>query len=115
MSQEKAKEYFLGQNGQTKLNCAQSVVKACAGGLGVSEEEISLYAGCGGGKAPEGVCGAYYAAYSLLSKKRPQQISLLKETFSAAAGSLTCKEIRAHKKLTCLGCVEKAADFLQRS
>jgi hypothetical protein len=31
------------------------------------------------------------------------------------AGSLKCDEIRKLKKLSCLGCVEKAAEFLHSS
>ncbi|MCK9572038.1 MAG: C-GCAxxG-C-C family protein [Candidatus Omnitrophica bacterium] len=113
MRKEKAKNHFLGKDGHVKLNCAQSVIKAYHDHFGVPAEEVDRFAGFGGGKAPEGRCGAYYAALYLSAKKNQIKIDRLNEDFVRAAGSIKCKEIRSQRKLSCLGCVEKAADFLE--
>jgi len=112
MRKEKAKNHYLGAEGHAKLNCAQSVIKAFHDVFDSPAHEVDSFAAFGGGCAPEGRCGAYHAALHLVSKKDPQQIVKLEREFFNAAGSLTCKEIRGKRKLTCLGCVEKAADLL---
>ncbi|MDD5409108.1 MAG: C-GCAxxG-C-C family (seleno)protein [Candidatus Omnitrophica bacterium] len=114
MRKEKARNHFLGKNGHVKLNCAQSVVKAYHDNFNVPIEEIDAFVNFGGGKAPEGRCGAYHAAWHLSSKKNHLKINQLEQDFISAAGSLKCKEIRSQRKLSCLGCVEKAADFLEK-
>ncbi|HNW39762.1 MAG TPA: C-GCAxxG-C-C family (seleno)protein [Candidatus Omnitrophota bacterium] len=113
MRKEKAVNYFLGKNGQAKLNCAQSVIKAYHDKFNISIEEIDRFANLGSGKAPAGRCGAYYAAWYLSSKKNDLKLDQLEKGFINAAGSLKCKEIRSQRKLSCLGCVEKAADLLE--
>ena len=62
----------------------------------------------GAGRAPEGLCGAVYAA-CLLAPNRAEE---LKAAFAARAGSLYCKEIRAAKKHPCAECVAQAAELL---
>ncbi len=113
MRKEKAKNHFLGKDGQAKLNCAQSVIKAYYDLFHASAQEVDAFAAFGGGKAPEGRCGAYHAAWHLVLKKNPIKINQLEQDFINAAGSLKCKEIRSQRKLSCLGCVEKAADLLE--
>ncbi len=113
MRKIKAKNHFLGKDGHVKLNCAQSVIKAYHDLFNASAQEIDLFAGLGGGKAPEGRCGAYYAAWHLSSKEKRLKINQLEQDFVNTAGSIKCKEIRSQRKLSCLGCVEKAADFLE--
>jgi hypothetical protein len=113
MRKEKARNHFLGKNGHVKLNCAQSVIKAYHDNFDIPTEEIERFVNCGGGKAPGGKCGAYYAAWYLSSKKNHLKINQLEQYFINAAGSLKCKEIRSQRQLSCLGCVEKVADFLE--
>jgi len=113
MRKEKAGKHFLNKDGHKKLNCAQSIIKAFHDAFGLSEQEVDSFAGFGGGRAPEGKCGAYYAACCLVSKKDPLQIAQLEQGFLDAAGSLKCKEVRKKGKLSCLGCVEKAAELLE--
>jgi ubiquinone/menaquinone biosynthesis C-methylase UbiE len=112
MRKEKAINHFLGKAGQAKFNCAQSVIKAYFDLFCASAQEVNAFAAFGGGKAPEGRCGAYYAAWYLASKKNHLKINQFEQDFINAAGSLKCKEIRSQRKLSCLGCVEKAADLL---
>ncbi len=113
MRKTRAKNHFLGKNGHTKLNCAQSVIEAYRDLFNVSAEAVNVFAGWGGGKAPEGKCGAYYAACQLALKNNPLKLNQLEQDFIKAAGSLKCKEIRNQRKLSCLGCVEKAAELLE--
>ncbi|MCX6914223.1 MAG: hypothetical protein NT167_14415, partial [Verrucomicrobia bacterium] len=62
----------------------------------------------GAGRAPEGLCGAVYAA-CLLAPSRAEE---LKAAFAARLGSLHCKEIRAAKKHPCAECVAQGAELL---
>jgi hypothetical protein len=113
MRKIKAKNHFLGKDGHVKLNCAQSVIKAYHDLFKTPEQEVNVFAGSGGGKAPEGQCGAYYAAWHLAFKNNPLKINQFEQDFINAAGSLKCKQIRNQGKLSCLGCIEKAADLLE--
>ena len=111
---EKAKKHYIGRELQ-KLNCAQSVIKAFEDRFHVSEEEFRKFAGYGGGGAPEGLCGAYCAAKHILEQHHPEKTAEFEEFFrSAAGGTLKCKEIRGLRKLSCLGCVEKSAEFVHK-
>ena len=69
MRKEKARKHFLGKDGHAKLNCAQAVIKAYHDLFNVPAGEVDAFAGSGGGKAPEGKCGAYYAACHLVLKE----------------------------------------------
>ncbi len=112
MRKEKAKNYYLGKSGEGKFNCAQSVMKAYFDLFNIPEREIDACAAFSAGRAPEGRCGAYHAACHLVAKKNPARLASFEREFLSAAGSLECQQIRAKKKLSCLGCVEKAAELL---
>ena len=112
MSTQKAKDHYLGKNGQKRLNCAQSVLAAFKDHYGITDEEIEAAVSHGGGNAPGGVCGAYCAAKHILEKHHPEKLGEFDNYFRSLAGSLDCKEIRGLKKLSCLGCVGKAADYI---
>ncbi len=62
MPTEKAKKHYLGKDGYLKLNCAQSVVAAFQESCTMADANIDLFVAHGGGKAPQGLCGAVYAA-----------------------------------------------------
>ena len=109
----KAKNYYLGK-GSTRLNCAQSVIKAFQEHFGYDDKLVAEFLACGGGRAPGGVCGAYFAAKHLLQKKDPAKLTEFDNWFLEKAGSLQCREIREKRQLSCLGCVEKAAEFIAR-
>ena len=114
MRKQTAKNHFLGQVGCSKLNCGQSIIKAYHDKFAVSADAVERFAAFAAGQAPQGECGAYYAARYLLSKAHHHKIAPLAADFMKLAGSLKCKEIRRQHKLTCLGCVEKAAELLER-
>lgn len=115
MSIEKAKEYYLNKSGKGKLNCAQAVTAAFGQKFSASPDTMKLFATYGSGRAPEGECGAYYAAKYLLKEKHQDKIQECEDIFTARAGSTKCKEIRKLKRLPCVGCVETAATFLDRT
>ncbi len=93
------------------LNCAQSVLKAFRHRKDFTESEIDAARALGGGRAAGGVCGALHAA--LLFHDGEEEKRSMRENFSARAGSEQCREIRAKKMLTCVQCVELAAELLE--
>ncbi|MDD5583665.1 MAG: hypothetical protein PHV55_01230 [Candidatus Omnitrophica bacterium] len=113
MSKEKAKVLFLGTQGHKKLNCGQAIIGAFKEKFNVSDATLCEFAKYGGGKAPEGLCGALYAAQVILGK-HPDKMKECEVVFLTFAGSAKCKDIRALKKLTCSGCVEKVAQCLEK-
>lgn len=94
-----------------KLNCAQSILKAFHHRKGITENEIDAARALGGGRAAGGVCGALHAA--LLFHDGEEEKRTLRENFSAHAGSEHCREIKAKKMLTCVQCVELAAELIE--
>ena len=97
---------------QRRGNCAQSVAFAWGskfrGGKGVEE----VFAGCGAGRAPGGLCGALYASCELAGAHAAEAI---KRSFAEKTGGYqTCKDIRASRALPCSECVELAAELLEK-
>jgi hypothetical protein len=43
-----------------------------------------------------------------------EKIAELEEYFLEHAGALECSNIRGLKKLSCVGCVEKSSEFLEK-
>ena len=107
-----AKNYFLGKKGP-RLNCAQSVSETFRERFPLDEKTTALLPTCGGGRAPEGYCGAFYAVNCILGKYSPERLAEGMEMLRASAGSLKCGEIKALKKLPCVGCVEKSAEVIE--
>jgi hypothetical protein len=91
-----------------RLNCAQSVLHAWREVVGDTALTVADLKPFGAGRAPEGLCGAVYAA-CLLAPNRAEE---LKTAFAARLGSLYCKEIRAAKEHPCAECVAEAAELL---
>ena len=89
-----------------KYNCAQSV----AAGLG-RDDLVPQLASCGGGKAPEGRCGALYAAMLISGESKSADV---RAKFVAAAGSEYCKVLKQELKFPCAKCVETAAALAEK-
>ena len=89
-----------------RCNCAQAV----AIGLGHEELTESL-SSCGGGRAPEGLCGALHAALLLVPEEKKEQ---LMADFKNTAGSVYCKDIRQAGIFSCTKCVETAAALAEK-
>jgi len=66
----------------------------------------------GAGKAENGVCGALFAALSLLDNETDRHV--ITERFRASAGSTKCGEIRKLKRLKCHDCVDLVAQFMEK-
>lgn len=85
-------------------NCAQSV--AC--GLGRDELYAPLAECGGGGKAPNGRCGALHAAMLIAGENRADE---LRRRFVSALGAETCAELKRSLAVPCAKCVETAAQL----
>lgn len=111
---EKAKAHYLGKNGHKKLNCGQAVLCAFKEKFALGEGLVTRFESYGGGRAPEGHCASFYAAKVILEKIYPEKFKECEAMFVAHAGSTKCKEIRSLRKLPCLGCVEKIAEYVDK-
>ncbi|MCX7920574.1 MAG: C-GCAxxG-C-C family protein [Clostridia bacterium] len=114
MAVEKARSYYLGQNGYRRVNCAQAVVSAFKEHFNISDDMLETFRSFGGGNAPEGVCGAYYAVRCMLENNNKEMIKDFEKYFLDSAGAVKCTEVKANKKLSCVGCVEKSAEFVAK-
>ena len=104
---EEAKSLF---HGPEMYNCAQAVLKAFQGTYDVTPEMVILNSRFGGGRAEQGICGALYAAESLIVDT--ERRAMLRERFRAAAGAIECRSIRRVRKVSCRECVAIAAELL---
>ena len=96
------------------MNCGQSVVSAFKEKFGLDDDLIDLFKGYGGGNAPAGLCGAYYAVKCIVDKQKKEMTRELEQYFLEYAGALECRNIKSLKKLSCVGCVEKSSEFLEK-
>ena len=110
---ESAIEHFRGINEKMKVNCAQAIALAFKEKFSIKDETIQEQKKNGGGKAPDGNCGALHSALEILGKQYPDKAEELKCYFSKTAGSCECSEIKKIKKLTCVQCVELTAIYLE--
>jgi len=104
---EEAKSLF---HGPERYNCAQAVLKAFQGKYNVTPEMVILNSRFGGGMADQGMCGALYAAESLIADT--ERRAMLRERFRVAAGAIECRNIRRLRKVSCRECVAIAAELL---
>ncbi len=84
-------------------NCAQTVCAAFG-----RDDLVEAMAACGGGRAPEGTCGALYGAQQVA----PQLATVLAESFCAAHGATTCRLLKGGNRVPCQQCVRLAAELL---
>ena len=116
MSAIKAKNNYIGKDVYQRMNCAQSVVSAFKEDFNIEDEIVDKFSSYGGGNAPGGLCGALYAVkYIISQQKNNQEIAELEKYFMEQAGALECRNIRGLKKLSCVGCVEKCSEFLEKT
>jgi hypothetical protein len=93
------------------LNCAQAILKGFQQELNIDDSHIEEFRAHGGGRAPEGICGALYAAEHLAKK---HNLGDLKADFEKETGHTNCKELKSNLKVTCEKCVKIADSFLER-
>ena len=87
-------------------NCAQAVAEGAG-----KKDMVPELASCGGGRAPEGLCGALYALLLLAPESEHEN---LKNAFKAEAGALTCREIKSETLFPCAECVRAAAQLSEK-
>ena len=105
MEKPDALAYFRGEH---RYNCAQAVLKAYALLVGLGDSCLDRFSRFGSGRAPEGECGALFAAKAILQDHSAKQKT--EEEFVHAAGSKNCRDIRKSQRFTCEQCVQAAAD-----
>ncbi len=101
---QSASKYFRGG-----LNCTQAVLYYFQEDFNLSDELIACMAG--GGKAPDGCCGALYAVHQILDD--PVMIERANHFFQLRAGSTKCREVRKLKQLSCAQAVDLAAALVR--
>lgn len=102
-----AVEYYKNRQG----NCAQAVALAWKSKVQPEADHHARFSGSGGGRAPEGLCGALHAACELAGEPKKE---ILKEKFrQKAAGHITCRDIRRNRAMPCADCVATAAELLE--
>jgi hypothetical protein len=101
-----AREHF--HRPPERLNCAQAVLYAYQQITGDRILSIVDFKPFGGGRAPEGLCGALHAACAVA----PSKAENLRRRFAEATGSLFCKELKGVTKVPCDTCVSTAAEIL---
>ena len=89
-------------------SCAQTVFAAFSDGA-PDEELMREMLANSGGRAPENMCGALFAAVSL----RPDKAEEIKKRFAEKAGSTRCQELKSVHKTPCAECVRIAAQTLE--
>ena len=75
--------------------------------LGIALEFVNF----GGGKAPEGLCGALYAAMLLSPEACRENV---RKKFVEFAGADTCFTLKMRNRTSCIRCVEKAAELVEK-
>jgi hypothetical protein len=110
MTQKKESDYFHKEDA---YNCAQAILRNFQSEHSISQEMIDSYSAHGGGRAEDGLCGALYAAKTLIND--PKKTERLNKEFLKKAGSVKCREIMKLKKLPCADCVDLAAKIVDEA
>ncbi|MBE6419213.1 MAG: hypothetical protein E7031_03705 [Akkermansiaceae bacterium] len=88
-------------------NCAQTICAAFG-----REDLLDAMKSCGGGKAPDGICGALYAAMTLAEDKAADVCNAFREIH----GACTCRDLKGGQpRVACQDCVKTAASLLEKS
>ena len=103
-----ANNYYKGRKG----NCAQSVAAAWNERTG-QNVEVGSYKEFGHGKAPEGMCGALYAACDIAGEPHAEKIR--GQFVLSSGGNTVCRDIRRNGILSCAECVMRAAELLEQN
>lgn len=102
MPKEKALQSF--RQPPLSLNCAQAIAHGFD-----REDLVPQLQNCGGGKAPDGLCGALYAAMTVAGEPIAAEIA---DAFEKELGYRTCSSLKREGKVPCPKCVACAADLL---
>jgi len=89
-----------------EYNCAQTVAKAFG-----RDDLLETLKSCGGGRAPNGLCGALHSALLLVPEGEQETV---KQRFFEEVGEIHCKPIRKAGQTKCVDCVRTAAGLLEQ-
>jgi hypothetical protein len=99
-----AVEYYRSGRG----NCAKSVAYGWNAVHPEKSADPERFSSFGGGKAPEGLCGALYAARDISGN------DAVNDMFAAKTGGrILCRDIRMNRVMPCHECVALAAEILE--
>jgi hypothetical protein len=102
---ESATDHYNARRG----NCAQAVAQAWTDKKDPGTAHAERFVAHGGGRAPEGLCGALHAARELAGDHKETLTELFKQN---ADGHITCRAIRKNRIMPCTDCVALAAGLL---
>lgn len=105
MSKEKALQNF--RQAPLSLNCAQTIVHAFD-----REDLVDAMKTCGGGRAPDGLCGALWGAMQVVG---PEKADALAEKFEKKLGYRCCLNLKKDGRVPCPTCVATAADLISEN
>ncbi|ELP91899.1 hypothetical protein EIN_398290 [Entamoeba invadens IP1] len=93
-------------------NCAMSVTLGYSRVTGKNYDTLLAQCkGYGGGHAPEGYCGALYAAMQIAGPEKEEEVK--KKFMETSKGCIKCKEIRGGNIIPCNTCVRTAAAAIE--
>ena len=90
-----------------EFNCAQAVAKAFG-----HDELLEQLKSCGGGRAPDSICGALHAALVMSHESQRENV---KQSFHDVVGNIHCRDIRREGVIPCAKCVRHAAGILDET
>lgn len=93
-----------------RLNCAQAILHGYQTVTGDRGMTLADFAASGGGRAPDGTCGALHAACVLA----PQAAAAIQQEFADHLGATRCRELKTEGRSPCQECVGFAAELLHR-
>ncbi len=106
---KKPSDFF---HGEKNYNCAQSVLACFQDEFQLSDEKIQSLQSFGGGRAPEGRCGALHAALELVED--PIRKAALIRDFINEAGAPDCRTLKTVLHYPCAACVDMAAELVKK-
>jgi hypothetical protein len=83
-------------------------LKAYASLVDVSDSCLERFSRFGAGRAPDGECGALFAAKAIL--KEVDAKKEVEREFVEVAGTTRCRDIRRGRRASCEQCVQSAAN-----
>ena len=107
-------DFFMKREGLRRIYCAEAIIRQHREDFGVDDHLDEASRSWAKGKAPDGHCGALYAARRLLvDAGRADEIPGLDQAFDQQAGSADCRAIRKVRVASCARCVEIADEYLR--
>lgn len=93
-----------------KHNCAQAIANKWKELFEDEETIVDQMKANGGGRAPEGLCGAIYAAMQAVPADKRDD---LLKAFEQRVGQRNCLDIKKVAKVPCVTCINVADELLE--